>query len=622
MEQDDIELPFPDPNDASPDADSVKSLIEECQAKVNKYAMMYWAQAQYNERMGVGDQQQILDSNWKLSPDPSWTDATPFNCRNYLRNLRLTWSSRILEDRPSIKCYPAEAGADYIKAQKCDQILEYVRQNQDWDDICFSCAQLVQDHSLVGIKTVWDPLFGPPSKGIPVFDDVGVPVLGEDGMQVMERAGEPLGDVRWQIVSIFDFGTDGAENIEDSKWVYFTTYIDKYDAMQLLRSAGIDEVPSETKYIDAWGIEREGIKVTELWWRPDYRFPKGLYAVQVGDYAVQAIDFPYEHGELPIAIWKCGPRRNSPYGSTHMDDAVYIQRTINETVAAMSRQARMVRDTKLIGPSAVIDAIEEGNHMIKTDDVSLINATRYLEVPDMAKVLVTSLEDNTQALFAIFGLNEMLTGAENIKSGTAAKSIAYLNKLDSMKMAGASRSLAKMILRVMKQTLKLYQQYVKAPRIAHITGDNNQLTAMLWQQADIAGVDVRMEPITGFSNMRATQVQNAQDTMAQTGPTPDLLSQSKTGLQQTAFDKSQREVVQAEIQQILRGQPVEPDSTIDANIATDEIVGVLSQYRGTAFEAPLKQLLMTYMQAMNSQQSEQAAMNTAEGGAPGNGQPL
>ena len=606
MDQDDIDLPYPDPINETADSETVKQLISECEDKVMRYAQKYWGQAQYNERMGVGEQDQLLDASWSLGPDPSWSEATPFNCRNYLRNLRLTWSSRILEDRPNIKCYPSEPGSDMAKAMKSDQIIEYIKQNQDWDDMWFSAANMVQDHSAIGIKPVWDPLMGPASKGIPMYDDMGMPLIGEDGLQQMERVGEPLGEVRWQLVSIFDYGTDNSENIEDSKWVYFTTYIDKYDATNLLRTAGIEDAPAETKYKDTWGVEREGVKVTELWWKPDYRFPDGLYCVTVGDHAVQAMKFPYKHKELPLAIWKCGPRRNSPYGSTHMDDAVYIQRTINETVAAMARQARQVRDMKLIGPTAVISAIQEGNHMIPCDDVTLINGTRYLEPPDMAKVLISQLEDNTKALFAIFGLNEMLTGAENIKSGTAAKSIAYLNKLDSMKMAGAARSMSKAILRVIRQSLKLYQQYAVVPRIAHITGDQNLVSSFEWTKADIAGVDVRLEPITGFATMRATQVQNANDQMAQAGPTPDLIAQSKTGLQQTAFDKSQREVVQSEIQAILQGQQPETDTTIDANIATDEILGVLSQYRGTAFEAPLKQLLMTYMQ---SQQPQQGATN-------------
>lgn len=603
MDDNDIQLPFPNPDGTQADSQTVKELITECEDRVKNVSLKYWAQAQYNERMCVGDQEQVLTNTWQIGDDTSWPDKIPFNARNYLRNLELTWSSRILEDRPNLKCYPSEPGSDLIRAQQCDKILEYVRQNQDWDDLCFSAANLVQTHSCVAIKTVWDPLYGPASQGIPVYDEAtGIPQIDpQTGLQVRERVGEPLGDVRWEVVSIFDYGTDGSENVEDSKWVYFIKYIDKFDAEQLVRTAGINEPLSTTKYMDNWGVEKEGVKVVELWWRPDYRFPDGLYAITVGDYALQAIPFPYGHKELPIAVWKCGPRRGSPYGSTHVDDAVYIQRTINEIVAAMSRQARQIRDVKLIGPSSVIDAIEEGNHMIKCDSVELINATRYLECPDMARVLVTSLEDNVKALFAIFGLNEMLTGAESAKSGTAAKSIAYLNKLDSMKMAGASRSLSKAILRTMRQTLKLYQQYVKAPRIAHITGDNNLYSALLFTSADISGVDVRIEPISGFSNMRATMVENANTQMQQVGPTPDLMSQAKTGLPQTAFDKSQREVVQAEIQAILQGQPVEPDSTIDGNIAADEIMGIISNYRGTPYEAALKQLLMTYMQASQSQ---------------------
>lgn len=605
MDEKDIPLPFPNPDGSVADAQTVKELVAECEERTKNLAMKYWSQAQYNERMTVGDQKGILSATWQFVDDSSWPADIPFNSRNYLRNLQLTWSSRILEDRPSLKCYPSEPGVDMIRADMCDKILDYVRQNQDWDDLCFAAANLVQIHSCVGIKTVWDPLWGPPSQGIPVFNEMGIPEIDpETGLQVRERVGEPLGDVRWEVVSIFDYGTDGSENIEDSKWVYFTKFIDKFDAEQLLRAQGIEEKIECTKYEDNWGTEREGVKVTELWWRPDYRFPQGVYAVTIGDYALSAQPFPYTHKELPIAVWKCGPRRGSPYGSTHVDDAVYIQRTVNEITGAMSRQARQIRDTKLLGPSSVIDAIEDGNHMIKVDSIEQSNAVRYLETPDMARVLVTSLEDNVKALFAIFGLNEMLTGADNVKSGTAAKSIAYLNKLDSMKMAGASRSLSKAILRTMRQTLKLYQQYVKAPRIAHITGNNNLYNPLLFTSADISGVDVRLEPISGFSNMRATMVENAQTQMQTMGPTPELQSQAKTGLPQTAFDKAQREMVQAEIQSILQGQPVEPDQSIDANIAVDEIMGIMSNYRGTQFEPALRQLLMTYMQAAQSQQAD------------------
>lgn len=601
--KDDIELEEGGSEDL-PDSNTVKELIDECMKSVENHSMTYYAQALYNERMVSGDQKSVLN-DYRLGQDANWPVDSPFVSRNLLRNMQLTWSSRILEERPNIKCYPAEPGTDEIKAQKCDKILEFVRQNQDWDNLNFEAAQLVQVHSCVGFKAVWDPLYGPPSQGIPLFDENNLPVIDPaTGLQSRERVGEPLGDVRWEVVSIFDYGTDGSEDIANSKWCYFVKYINKIEASHILKSANIQDKPNEEEYVDSWGIKRKGVKVVELWWKPDYRFPKGLFCYTVGGVAVQAMDFPYDHSELPLAVWKCGPRRDSPYGSTHVDDAVYIQRTINEIVAAMARQARQVRDIKLLAPSKVVEQIEDGNQMLKVDDFQLLNATKYLEPPDLAASLVRSLEDNVQALYTVYGLNEVLTGASSIKSGTAAKSIAYLNKLDSMKMAGASRSLSKAILRIMRQTLKLYQQFVKAPRIAHITGDNNVLSAELFSEADISGVDVRMEPITGFDNYRATVAENASVAMQSQGPTPELQSQQKTGLVQTSYDKAQREVVQSEIQAILQGNPVEPDSSIDGNIAVDEIMKVASQYRGTQYGVALMQLLQRYMANIQQQPVE------------------
>lgn len=605
----DIQVPEAPANASAPMPETtVKDLIASCLKSVKDYGLKYFAQAEYNERMISGDQCLMLSASYEVMDDDTMPDYAPRNIRNLLRNLSLTWSARILEDRPNIACYPAEPGSDQRKAEVATKVLEYCRQNQDFDDLCFRLAEMVQPHSCVGIKPVWDPLTGPRSQGIPVFDELGLPVLDpQTGMQQMERVGEPLGDVSWEAVPIFDYGTDGAEDIADAKWVYFVKHLDRYDALHLLRAAGYhDDEPSLEEYTDTWGNARTGVPVVELWWRPDSRFPKGLYAVQVGNHVIQAIDFPYMHGELPIAVWKCGHRRASPYGSTHVDDAVYIQKTINEIVSAMARQARQVRDIKLLGHSAVLQKLEAGNQLVPVDDVNISNAVRYLEPPDRAKVLVSSLEDNVNALYSVYGLNEMLTGAENVKSGTAAKSIAYLNKLDSMKMSGAARSLGKAILRVMRQTLKLYQQYATAPRIAHIAGSNNLFDALLFSKADIAGVDVRLEAASGYEGYRATVAQAAQEQMMQGGPTPELMAQQRTGLKQTAYDKAQREVVQAQIQALLRGEPQQADTSIDANIAVDELTQIMSQFVGSQFMQPLQQLLQSYQQAGASQQQGQA----------------
>lgn len=591
--EDDIKLPGAEEQEdvpGLPEASTILELMDECEREGEEYRGRYLPQALYNERMCEGDQNIDLDSNWEIVAEAR-PDYVPKANRNLLRNLRLTWSSRILEDRPFGRAWPAEPGADEIKADLANKNLEYFRQRIDFDDLCFRAAQLVQPHSAVGFKTVWDPLIGPASPG---FED-------EEGNSV--GFGEPQGDVTVQLVSIFDYVTDGAEDIEDSKWVMFYKQVNPHDAASLLRSAGIPAEKLDVKeWEDTWGVRHRSVLVTELWWKPDSRFPQGLYAVRVGGVALQVGPFPYRHGELPLAVWKAGPRRGSPLGSTHVDDAVYIQKVINDTVAALWQQSRQIGAVKLLAHPNVVEQWEHGNQMLQMPDMTLAQYVRYLEPPNRAQVLVETLEDNVQALFAVFGLNEFLSGAENVKAGTSARSIAYLNKLDSMKMAGASRSLGKAITRILRQYLKLTQEWVVGERLARVLGVNNTVETMLYTGADFNGMDVHLEAASSLDQYRATLADDANQQLQAGMVTPQNQAQAATGMKNSAFTRSQQDIIMAQLDAMMKGQPQQPSPDVDPMIAVDVLTKMLNQYQGSPVQAAVLQLLQGYQQkAANAQ---------------------
>ena len=607
--ENDIKLPSNTPTgDGDFESTTVMEVFKKCKEKYESFALPYLTKAQFNERMIAGEQ--FIDLVLSRISDVDWPSSIPRVNRNLLSNLSLTWSARIIEDRPNVACFPSEVGADEFKAQAASKVLEYERQQKDFDDLCFSAADYVQSHSCVGFKVVWDPLKGPKSKGVPRYDQNGLPVVGPDGKVVLDRAGESLGEVSWNVVSVFDYATDGAEFVEDSQWCYFQKMIDENEARRLLLSAGVTEEPKTDENVDIWGTSKEGVMLYELWIRPGhFEFPKGLFAVIVGDTPIMAIDYPYEHGELPLLVWKCRKRRNSPFGCTHVDDAVPIQKLINDTVAACNVQSRQISGIKLLAHSTIISKIAEGGQMIPVDSKEIAEFCRYLEPPDRARVLSSTLTDATEALYSVYGLNEMLTGAEPMKSGTAAKSIAYLNKLDSMKMSGAARNLGKAILGVMRQTLKLNQQFVQVERLAQIIGTNNLMVPMMFKGADIAGVDVRLEPIAGLELYRAAAVEEANGQMQTMGATPQLVNQAQTGLRNTADDSNQRQMLQTQVQSVLQGQQVQADTTIDPNVAVDEIVKMLSDNYGTPNGQGLLQLLMQYRQISDQAMQQQVPQN-------------
>lgn len=611
---DDIELPNVWVEDAG-DVLTVSQLVRECVDTHDDRSQRNLARSIYNERMILGEQFLDIDSAWNVVDTEDWPEQVPKTSRNLLRNLSLTWSSRILEDAPWVFCWPAEPGIDQAKAEVANKVLEYVKQTHDFEDMDFRAAEWVQAHSCVGYKAVWDPLRGPPSPGVPVYDEAtGLPMYSPSGEPVLEGQGEPLGDVALQVVSVFDYGTDGSEHIEDATWCFFRRMADRFEAKALFEAAGLNPEDAEPQtYTDNWGERREGCEIIEIWFRPGPRFPKGLYAVQVGNQPISAQAFPYEHQELPLAVWKCGARRNSPFGSTHVDDATIIQRAINKNVAALDVQSQQIASQKLIAPSSVIEAWENGNQMLPVDDPQLAQAVRYLEPPPRSIVLVQSLEDNQQALYTVYGLNELLSGAENVKSGTSAKSIAYLNKLDSMKMAGASRSHNKAIIRLARQVLKLYQQYVKAPRLAQIAGDQGLAASQQFIGADMYGIDVKLESGSSRSQMRAETAQGAQDQVTAGNMDPSMAETARTGVKDTAFARASRDIVRAQAQAALQGQPEKADQEADPQIAVEELSGIANANRGNPGLPNLMALMQEYRQKL---QPAQSAMQPAAGEGP------
>lgn len=216
----DVDYQDPWGDDGQPEEKSILDLINECKREYRDNGQAQFAQANLGEKWIRGEQFTMIDDSFSVVDDDRWPDFAPKAPRNLLRNLSLTWSSRAVEDRPWVQPYPSEPGIDQQKAHVAARVLEHVRQSHEFDDFCFRSAELVQPHSCVGWKVVWDPLAGPPSKGTPVVEN-GVPIFGPDGEPVLEGVGVPQGDVAWQIVSIFDYGTDGSEEIEDARFVWF-----------------------------------------------------------------------------------------------------------------------------------------------------------------------------------------------------------------------------------------------------------------------------------------------------------------------------------------------------------------------------------------------------------------
>jgi len=580
---------------ADPDEQELTALelLQEMIEAQRKQVGRFEAKAIRNELYYHGDQFRDVNENSLEVEDLDWLSDVPQVYRNYLRPLINTYSARILKDRPDVVAYPNDHdGIDQMATQVSNGIIYHTHQRLEIDDLLFRASIPAQCHGKVYLWHVWDPDIGP--KGIAEYD------YDENGdiVQISEE-GAPMGDVSWEIATIFDVATDGSTKVEDSTWCWRRTYVTRQEARTLLVAADIDEQPQAISYVDMFQGEKEGVEVYEVWHKPSARIPAGCYYLVVGGYVVDYRDtYPYEHGELPVSEWKIAERRNSPYGSTHVDDAVVVQRQINELVSVIQKLTRDCGRMLFVGHPSIINAVESGNAMIPIANETNRTNNGWLEPPRPPPLLFAQLEELIRALYDVFGLNEILTGQENVRSGTSALQVQYLTELDSMKLAGSARSLGKALKRAWKQTLSLYQQFCTPERIETIMGPGSAYMVQAFKDAELGGVDVRLEPRSGIERFRSFEADAAQEEMvAGIIPPAEGQERRKTGLATTYAEHWAQRVVQEQIKAALQGatgQP--PDSMVDPNLATREIETALRVAKGRLDDVRLSPLLELYQQ--------------------------
>lgn len=592
--------------DADGETTTVLQWLAKERVKHERRGLKFEAKALRNELYYLGEQfKDVSEDNLEIE-DMSWQDDVPQVYRNYMRPLINTYSARMQKDRPSVKAKANTPEAyDLGAVDVANALIYHVSDLNDVDDLLFQATPLAQCHGKVAIKTVWDPTIGPPSAG----EVVGI--NADTGEEIVEGEGEPSGEVSFELVTLFDYFADGSPRVDDSHYVVFTDHVSRDDAKARLEEAGLDDDVETVTYSDLYDEEEEGAEVFEIWVRPCPRFRRGWYALVVSGHVVEYLPtYPYPHHELPISEWFINPRRGSPYGSSHVDDAVVIQRQINELVSVIHKITRDCGNLYFVGHPALIEAIEGGaTHNIAIASDAQRKNNGWIDPPNPPPLLFAQLETLVKVLYDVFGLNEILTGQENVRAGTSARQIAYLTELDSQKLAGAARSLARLLKRMWRQALRLYQHFVTEDRLIEIAGGDRFNGVVAFTGADLGGVDVRLEPASGLELLGAAEGEEAmQDTMAGLIPPAEGLERRATGQDRTAMAYWQGAIVHEQIRGALAGAAVAPDPQVDPQIAIGEIRGALEIAKRQPVPQQLTQNLLNLMlgyQQMAQQMAQQ-----------------
>lgn len=585
--------------------------------KAERRGLRFQAKAMRNELYYMGEQFKDVSEHTLEVEDIDWQDEVPMVFRNYMRPLINTFSARLQKGRPDAVAVGTNPGPWAVNgAEVANKLIYHVHRNNEIDDLIHQSTPICQCHGKVGYKIVWDPDMGRP----------GAPVQEEDELtgEVELYEGDPEGEVRWSTETIFDYFTDGSADTADSPYVVFKDHLDVDQARIKLEDAGVDEEPATVRFSDLFDEGEEGVEVQEIWHKPDEFITRGFYALVIGGHVTEYLDeYPYDHREIPLVEWWIGHRRGSSFGSSHVDDAVVIQRQINELVSVIHKLTRDCGQLYFIGHPAIIEAVEgEGNRNIGIANDKQRTNNGWIDPPNPPPLLFAQLENLVKVLYDVFGLNEILTGQENVRSGTSARQIEHLEELDSQKIAGTAKSLEAAIKRAWRMTLKLYQQFVQEERALAIAGPGKSIGVVPFLGADIDGVDIDLEPNAGVQRLHAASAAEAeQDMMNQVITPQEGLERRETGQDATQVSYYQQVIVQEQIRGALAGAAVQADPSVDPQIAVPLIQEAMMIAQRSGVHGMLGQnlnnLLQGYSQAAQQMQMQQMQqMQMQDGGQP------
>lgn len=535
-----------------------------------------------------------------LSP-MTWSPKVPQRMRNLLGNNARTWTSRVLDKIPGTQAWPNNpTDTDVEVVAMANAYLGYLRRNNDDPSMLMRAGALVQNGGSVAFSPVWDPSKGSKMPAVQGVDEYGQPV--DDGQ-------EPQGEQVVRLLSVFDFVTDGAEFVEDATWCAIRTSHSENEARAILHEHGVsrDEEPKRAENaIDLWGEHSDPVVESwEVWALPSSTVPAGLYALVVGDVTACVMDFPYEHGELPLCVWKCVERDSSQWGDTHVTDALPQQTSLNEMLSMQARLVRLKADVFFVGLKSVVDDFENGETFTTVGSVEEVQRPgQFIQTPDISRDIYEAMDRAQAAISETFGIAETVATGGDPSSTKSAKQLAYISELDGQKLAPTRASLTKAMIRLDRQRLRLAQQFVRDDRIIPVTGMESAPYIGAFRAAHMGGVDVVLEGSSLALQTHAAGA-NAAEQDLQAGIVDPASGQElrSSGLTTTSGDGRARLVVQQQVAQLLAGQVPQPDPSVPTGVAIRElglmlsmlpdadpsheaILMLLAEYRAQAASAP------------------------------------
>lgn len=259
--------------------------------------------------------------------------------------------------------------------------------------------------------------------------------------------------------------------------------------------------------------------VLEYYEKPNRDFPEGRHVIIVGDICVHVGVLPNKCGKFfrrsyPFVHQRCLDVPGVLWGASVVERCIPIQRDynavrnrINEYMARMTIGNMAVEQGSLVDDSILDGGLPPGS-VIEYKPGS--QPPVWMAPQEIPATLLQQVEALYNEFVQISGVSEMSRTSQTpaaISSGTA---LEILKEQDDTRLSLTSENIRNAIMHLGQQWIRFYKQYVTAPRIARIVGENiGDVTTIMWRNSDLSSDDVIVDTDNEMTNTPAQRKQLA-----------------------------------------------------------------------------------------------------------------
>jgi hypothetical protein len=350
----------------------------------------------------------------------------------------------------------------------------------EWADVCSAGFWKVTWDSTAGESV--NVIMG--ADGKPIEDQQGRMMKAADLKQIPQGLSTKTisqGDVCLEVRSPFEILPDPlGKDIESCEWiieevVQSEEYVWMHHGQRVKADTEVTGGPSDSRFFPSWqtgggNTSYRGVKVRELWIRPNSQFPKGRRTVWARDKVLFDDDSPYE--QLPYVMFRGLPVPGRFWPTSITEQLREPQTELNKIKSQIRENAQRIGNPMLLRSRlANVKYTGVPGEEVLYDDTTANATPSYLQPPEMPNYVVQEIDRILEAFREISGQHEVSNS--QVPAGvTAASAINLLLEQDDTRLGPTITEMETSLSYSGKMVLRLIGQYYTEERMVGLVGED------------------------------------------------------------------------------------------------------------------------------------------------------